>query len=1018
MQNTIKIKESFNKDILNKLITVKHHKIKQEQFNLLLKLQKYKGKSYFVNYTKSQYNDIPSGRYFARSKASIQSLQRELRGLLCKDLFVDVDMKNSNYIILENLAKKHNISHQYLEEFNKLREQILQTNANLFNLTRDDMKELYSSIFCGGSIQTWMKKHNVHEIPQYANNLNNEIIMIRNELLDIPIYKHYINVARASKKDNYNILGTALSFILQDIESQILLCFVDRAKKQHKIQPGVLMHDGCLFYYNKDTVIPDYILRDLEKHVLDSLGYQIQLVCKPHEINNDFIDDSQINHDELHDIRVNNTEQVMDEVYTQSSMRQYPMNKPIVLVKANPGVGKTVELENLTKQIPADKRILIVSYNVTLCKKYHATFEKYGFKLYNDMNYEDFQNQHRIIICLDSIYKIPLNNDEFDYVFIDECLSVFEHFSSSVMREVTQNIDTLTSILMQTKYMYLIDANVDSNMIVDSVKWLEKKKDVKSYWIHNQFLRETNRKVHFMNNNVDVDTQISHVISLLSKNKKVVCPCSSKMMVDTLYETASKLMPHLKVKKYNSESSRVQLYEDSLNPNEAWNDIDLLIYSPTISAGVSFEQRRFDVLVGFFESSMSYASVNNCFQQLFRVRQLIDGDMYIYTNCLKYYNLATTSADVEKQLDKNISGVSNVLENCNKFLELNPSTYKRGYNKKQLSYQIIKNIVLSKNQSLMYFKSILKNALTDNGIPYQNFGYDKTIQKVTIFKSTEDKDLKQEFIDQFQENKKELVLNRNEMVNTEKAISGGKIDVPKPVKVKRLLTINLYNWNSNIEKITLDFFKEHVLTVNDIEQKSVNAVIACGHRYNRLDKPLKDDYKRLYHQFDSDSDNNFKMFKNVQKTGHRQTIFAKNMLIEVFGAKEGSIKEYILDQKFKDKNWKPNLVKYLRAMSKEEYFNMLTMFKLHIDNSYSDKKTTYKRIENFEIERSKLPSGFVRTVMKQTFHIDFVQSTCKNYMLFDNTFWEDIAKNNVTFLTNSSRFVEDPCDMDSLEEFI
>ena len=106
-------------------------------------------------------------------------------------------------------------------------------------------------------------------------------------------------------------------------------------------------------------------------------------------------------------------------------------------------------------------------------------------------------------------------------------------------------------------------------------------------------------------------------------------------------------------------------------------------------------------------------------------------------------------------------------------------------------------------------------------------------------------------------------------------------------------------------------------------------------------------------------------------------------------------------------------------MSKEEYFNMLTMFKLHIDKTSTvQKSTSFKRIENFEIERSKLPSGFVSTVMKQTFHIDFVQSACKHYMLFDNTFWEDITKNNVTFLTNSSRFVEDPCDMDSLEEFI
>ena len=70
-------------------------------------------------------------------------------------------------------------------------------------------------------------------------------------------------------------------------------------------------------------------------------------------------------------------------------------------------------------------------------------------------------------------------------------------------------------------------------------------------------------------------------------------------------------------------------------------------------------------------------------------------------------------------------------------------------------------------------------------------------------------------------------------------------------------------------------------------------------------------------------------------------------------------------------------------------------------------KTSYKKIDNFEIDKSRLPSGFVRTIMKKTFHIDFIQSSCKHYMLFDNIFWNNICENNETFLTKSSRFIDD-----------
>jgi hypothetical protein len=745
------------------------------------------------------------------------------------------------------------------------------------------------------------------------------------------------------------------------------------------------------------------------------------LICKPHEINNELLDDSNLKNEKAEPFYINNGEQCnMDEVYESNSMRPYPMDKPITVIKANMGTGKTVELENLISRIPRDKKMLIVSYAQTLCDAYITKFEKYGFKLYKDMSYKDYEKEERIIICLDSIYKLSNENDYFDYIFMDECLSVFEHFDSDKMREVRVNSITLTSCLMRAEHIYFIDANADSSMMVDTVQWLEKKRNVKSYWIHNTFLRETNRKAYLMKN-YDQQTRVSYVMNLLSEGKKVICPCSSKAMVDVLYETAITLYPHLRAKKYTSETSRKTLYEDTKDPNKSWNELDLLIYSPTISAGISFEVEHFDVLAAFFESSMQFASVGNCVQQLYRARALKEGTMHIFINECKYYNLSITNVEVEKSLGNAVNNVSEVLQNYNKFVDMNPITYKRGFNKAEMSFQIIKNITLSKNQSLMHFESILKNALKSNGVPYETvlLDTDKTTEKeIEVVEPKEDDEIKESMVTLFKENPEELVLSRNDMINMEKAMSNNKVDIPKEMKVKRLITINLDNWNARITKVTMSFFEKYVLSVNDIEHKQINKMIACAHRYDRLDKPLADAYKRLERQFSAATDssvcdNNFTIFRNISKTGYQQEIEAKKMLMHSFGAQEGNLSERIFGgTKFKSEDWKPNLMKYLKSLTEKEYHNLLFLFQLHIDNTYGKNKTTsYKKIGNFETENSRLPAGLVRTIMKKTYNIDFIQSSCKHYMIFDNSFWEQITLQNTTFLTNKSKFMKDEDDL-------
>ena len=127
---------------------------------------------------------------------------------------------------------------------------------------------------------------------------------------------------------------------------------------------------------------------------------------------------------------------------------------------------------------------------------------------------------------------------------------------------------------------------------------------------------------------------------------------------------------------------------------------------------------------------------------------------------------------------------------------------------------------------------------------------------------------------------------------------------------------------------------------------------------------------------------------------------------------DGKYKEGILNKKFRESEWKPQLIKYLKGKSKDEYTRLLTLFHLW-DNKGT--KTSYKNINNFEIEKSKLASGFVRAVMKKTFNIGFIQSHCKNYMLFDNTYWDNICEKNETFLTKTLKFIEDDRLIDFLD---
>lgn len=89
---------------------------------------------------------------------------------------------------------------------------------------------------------------------------------------------------------------------------------------------------------------------------------------------------------------------------------------------------------------------------------------------------------------------------------------------------------------------------------------------------------------------------------------------TSKKFADLVHISARGLQKpggdRLNIKIYHGEDARVEehhtenmatiKHRDFKDVNEAWKDVDLLVYTSTLTAGISFNLKRFDTLIGFY----------------------------------------------------------------------------------------------------------------------------------------------------------------------------------------------------------------------------------------------------------------------------------------------------------------------------------------------------------------------------------------------------------------------------------
>jgi hypothetical protein len=635
-----------------------------------------------------------------------------------------------------------------------------------------------------------------------------------------------------------------------------------------------------------------------------------------------------------------------DESYDHPSMFEYPL-KQLALVRANMGTGKTHSLiYNFITQhcLHPDTKCLFITYQILLSKKYHHSLQHFGF-----MNYHGTQGpllDNKLIVCLDSLHRVHTQN--FDFIFIDEVLSVLLHFNSNLMKQVSTVSSLFELLLLQARHVYLLDAAVDNSMVYNFASYLSEKKNVAPYYIRNVHVKPSNRRCTLYVNRLREGgypkalkyTAFERVASLLAENKKVVVSSSTKTFTKELMQFLS-TRPEAEGKNvivYNSDSDKTVLHEHASDLDAAWCQYDVVIYSPTIGAGLSFDARHFDNLVGYMDNSFKAPTVDLILQQLFRVRALTSGEMDLYIEdslVLSPFNYPTSEEHIEDWLDNNMRIMHAYFppESLNYEAPMVIDNSGIRYDKTRLSFYILKGIAANKNKSLLNYSKTIANTLqTDYNIPC----------KVVNFKTTDDVLVRALAL--FQEIRKTL-KQKATIPFTESLLIDYEIYIDLQFKEQLTDTERLQKWIYDmaelwgvpLRRVDEPFFNEWIGQVHDYE-KTLKKFYRAQRLQDALTKTMEENQQAMYHRLEAlvknpaIRDANLELYRTSLKKHFEQLIETQFLLQEVFGGETlSSLKTEPLVIK-KGREIKAKFAGYVSRFTQERFEHLRQLFGLDVRN--------------------------------------------------------------------------------------
>ena len=327
------------------------------------------------------------------------------------------------------------------------------------------------------------------------------------------------------------------------------------------------------------------------------------------------------------------------EVYDEPDMRAYPHAAKTLLVKAGMGLGKTKKLvEYIDTHVEQNERLIFLAFRRTFAREISKKVPH--VKFYGDIEGPLVQN--RLVVQIESLKRLQIGNEPPEYTILDDCESIFEQMTANLAEDLYAVFAKFYYLVRYSQRLILMDAALSSRTIniLDVLRpgW----RASATYVVNTYFTGAKNQ----FNISVDEDEWLNNLVCD-AKTNRIVIASSSIMKAKHYYALLSGEYEDKKILLYTSETSEAIKREHFSDISKQWDQADIVIYTPTISAGISYENERFDKYYAYFIDLS--CGVQTCMQMLWRVRNISTRE---YNLCLitTGNNLPTTHKAVVNNL--------------------------------------------------------------------------------------------------------------------------------------------------------------------------------------------------------------------------------------------------------------------------------------------------------------------------------------------------------------------------------
>jgi hypothetical protein len=304
-----------------------------------------------------------------------------------------------------------------------------------------------------------------------------------------------------------------------------------------------------------------------------------------------------------------------------------------VFVQAGKGVGKSKQIRAWCQAQPARTSIVSVTFRRSLARGVSIKLGPASMS-YLDRGLPARINQQttpRLTILFNSIWKVDADA-AFDVVVMDEAVSVLEMAGSELMDEEKRAdcCSRLAHLLSRARVVIAADAMFDACSLACLARLSPAPRHV---LLVPRGVRDAYTFVWYAN-----EARLQESLSKeLAKRCKVAIACMTKATAQKLHDLVRSSFPDMNVLLYTANGT-YDMAMHMANIDLLWSDADVLLFSPVITAGCSFERDHFDhmYLFGFCGT----CGVRSAIQMTARVRAIRSKTVHV---CIERYTVKKES---------------------------------------------------------------------------------------------------------------------------------------------------------------------------------------------------------------------------------------------------------------------------------------------------------------------------------------------------------------------------------------